>query len=50
MLLIIIRVMCTPPRARKKSKAVITRGKIKLFRSQNVIFQRNLSRIRREII
>lgn len=34
----------------KKSKPVITRGKIKLFRSQNVMFQRNLSRIRREII
>ena len=35
---------------KKKSKPVITRGKIKLFRSQNVMFQRNLSRIRREII
>ena len=35
---------------KKKSKPVITRGNIKLFRSQNVKFQRNLSRIRREII
>lgn len=35
---------------KKKSKSVMTRGKIKLFRSQNVMFQRNLSRIRREII
>lgn len=35
---------------KKKSKPVITRRKIKLFRSQSVLFQRNLSRIRREII
>lgn len=36
---------------KKKSKPEEeTRGKIKLFRSQNVMFQRNLSRIRREII
>lgn len=33
----------------KKSKPVITRGKIKLFRSQNVMFQRNYLKSEKKI-